>query len=544
VQELESGDEDDLPVVSDEENMEDGDASSATKLRVKIDGTNPPEPASTFSALNLQDWLMKNVANMGWKKPTLVQSASLPAVLDHRDVIVASPTGSGKTGSYLIPLLNLLEPIIPEYENQPTEDAPKDDKSKKQKSKKGKTEEKKAAPITESSCRSLIIAPTRELCQQVYTQLRKLAAGQNLKFLLLTKAAVKKTADGEKQPTSDPITSNPGPWDVVISTPSRLTHVLNRSKISLAHVQSVILDEVDRLLGGDFIEQVDNVLTKCKEAAQRRPADQQRLKIGMFTATFTPAVEQLAKSGLSNAIRVVIGTKNTAVSNVQQFFKFSGTEEGKLMTMRNMLGAGEIRPPCLVFLQSKERAMELFQQLVGENVPVDLVTGDRSEAQRDKAIHGFRTGTIWILITTDLLARGMDFPAVHTVINYDLPSTPSQYIHRVGRAGRAQQHGRTKQIASAQTLITERDVPYLKPFINVVVASGFAKNVPEWLLNLDKIDQQHRRAVQQGRVIKRDSIDPIRAAQERKIEQRKRKYEQRNETGKPEESSAKRRKME
>lgn len=210
------------------------------------------------------------------------------------------------------------------------------------------------------------------------------------------------------------------------------------------------------------------------------------------------------------------------------------------MTMRNMINGGEIRPPCLVFMQSKDRAMDLYLQLSGENVPVDIVTGERSDAQRDRAIHGFRTGKVWILITTDLLARGMDFPAVHTVINYDLPPTPSQYIHRVGRAGRANQHGRTKQTATAQTLITETDIPYLKPFINVVVASGYAKNIPQWLLKMDKIDRKHKKEIQKGKAISRDAIDPIKAAKNRRMEARKRKRQDRE--GKSDSQANKKRK--
>lgn len=547
MKEIESGDEDNLPVVSDEEDVENTEDSAPTKMRVKIDGDSPPEPSPTFSALNLRDWLQKNIKSMGWKKPTLVQSASLPAVLSHRDVIVASPTGSGKTGSYLIPLLQLLEPISAQFEAEKVAAASSSASAAVSPSKKKGTKAKKseeAAPVclfSEKSCRALVITPTRELAQQVYSQLRKLCAGQDLKLLLLTKS-IAATSGEDKTAKVDPTIALPGPWDVIISTPSKLNQSLGRSKIDLRAIQHVVLDEVDRLLGNDFIEQVDAILTKCKESSSSKEGDQ-KLKIGMFTATFTPAVERLAKSALHNPIRVTIGTKNTAVSNVAQFFKFSGTEEGKLTTMRNMISGGEIRPPCLIFLQSKDRAMELFKQLVDEGVPVDLATGDRTDAQRDRAIHNFRTGKIWILITTDLLARGMDFPAVHTVINYDLPSTPSQYIHRVGRAGRANQHHRTTQIATAQTLVTESDVPFLKPFINVAVASGSAKNIPDWLLRLDKIDNQRRKLIQQGKVLKRESIDPVKAAKERRKEEKKRKF-QAPADGKRRESQSKRRKLE
>ena len=144
----------------------------------------------------------------------------------------------------------------------------------------------------------------------------------------------------------------------------------------------------------------------------------------------------MAKSFLHNPVRIVVGTKNSATTSVKQRLVFCGQEEGKLIALRDLIRGG-VTPPVIIFVQSKERANQLYHELLQDNLHIDIISADRTKSQRDASINQFRQGNIWFLIATDLMARGMDFYGVNLVINYDIPTTPTQYIHRIGRAGRA-----------------------------------------------------------------------------------------------------------
>lgn len=214
----------------------------------------------------------------------------------------------------------------------------------------------------------------------------------------------------------------------------------------------------------------------------------------LFSATLPPAVEDLAATVLRDPVKVVIGTPNAGASTIDQRLVFVGRwaavwigrqgsvrglwltwampvscvvgrEEGKLLAMRQLIAEG-LRPPVLVFLQSKERAKELFHELVYDGINVDVIHAERTQEQRDAVIRQFRSGEIWVLICTDLMARGIDFKGVNMVINYDLPQSAVSYIHRIGRTGRAGRRG------LAVTFFTEADMEALRSIANVVKLSG------------------------------------------------------------------------
>ena len=162
-----------------------------------------------------------------------------------------------------------------------------------------------------------------------------------------------------------------------------------------------------------------------------------------------------------------------------------GREEGKVLALKQLIACGDLPVPCLVFVQSKERACQLNEELKLEKLHVDVVTADRPQPQRDRIVMKLRMGLIWILVTTDLMARGMDFKGVNCVINFDFPQTISQYIHRIGRTGRAGHPG------VAITFFTEEDSPNLRMIANVIKKSGGL--VPDWILNLPKISKKRRK---------------------------------------------------
>ncbi|KAI9189027.1 RNA-dependent ATPase rok1 [Blastocladiella emersonii ATCC 22665] len=399
--------------------------------RIKVDGDDAPAPVQTFGDLyhtyEVAPYLRANVRAAGYTAPTPIQMQSTPIIMHGRDVLACAPTGSGKTLAYLLPILHKLQ-------------------------KPAKT-----------GARVCIIAPTRELVLQIERELRKLVS-KKWRVLTLTKSSNLSIDPAQQAKT-----------DILISTPMRLVQALQEGKIKLNTIQHLVFDEADRLLDLGFLEQADEILAAC-------PTKRQTC---MFSATLSSTIETLAKTVMrDDVLRVLIGVKNTGSSTIDQSLVYVGDESGKLMSIRQHLRTGELKPPVLIFVQSIDRAKELFRELVYDGMNVDVIHADRTQAQRDRIIEQFRLGHLWILIATDVLARGIDM-VVQTVVNYDFPTSTESYIHRIGRTGRAGRRGK------AITYFTKDDAGYLRSIVNVVKESGC--DVPEWMLTLKKADQKTRK---------------------------------------------------
>ena len=242
-----------------------------------------------------------------------------------------------------------------------------------------------------------------------------------------------------------------------------------------------------------FLNQVDEILAECgtahshstttskkkKNSKKNEKESKFTLQRALFSATIGPFVKELAASFLNNPIELSVGVANAGASSIDQRLVFVGREDGKLIAIRQLIQQGELKPPVLLFLQNKERAKELFRELVYEGINVDVIHGDRSQQQREDVIRKFRLGETWVLICTDLMARGIDFKGVKMVINYDLPQSGVAYIHRIGRTGRAGRAG------EAVTLFTENDIPKMRSIANVMKLSGC--KVPDWLLAVKQV---------------------------------------------------------
>lgn len=392
--------------------------------RIHVAGHNVPAPLSSFEELRsvygCKSYLMKNIMEAGFKEPTPIQRQAISALLSGRECFACAPTGSGKTLAFVLPILMKLK-------------APSKD-----------------------GIRAVILCPTRELAKQITSECKILARGRKFRIRLMTKA-LSRCADFKELPC-----------DVLVSTPLRLDYVLSQSRIDLSPVEYLVLDESDKLFELGFVEQIDAVVNACTNPQILR---------SLFSATLPDAVEELARSIMHDAVRIVVGEKNSASQTIKQKLLFVGSEEGKTLALRQIFQE-RLQPPVLLFVQSKERAKELYKELVFEDVKVDCIHADLTQAQRERAVERFREGKTWVLIATDLLARGMDFKGVNYVINFDFPSTTASYIHRIGRSGRA---GR---LGEAVTFYTEDDVPFLRSVVNVIVASGC--EVPSWMLSLPK----------------------------------------------------------
>ena len=225
-----------------------------------------------------------------------------------------------------------------------------------------------------------------------------------------------------------------------------------------------------------------------------------RVCVAMFTATMPSGAEELAASVLRDHVRLLIGAVGGAASSVKQRLLFTGREEGKLLALRQLVADGGLRPPVLVFVQSKERADELATALRTElRLPAAAVHADQSADVRAATLHNFRRGDTWVLVTTELLGRGMDFPAVRLVINYDLPRTAVSYIHRIGRTGRGGREG------DAVTFFTEADIPALRSIAHVMKLSG-CTGVPQWMLALPRPPREGRGAAAERSIPRRAPI--------------------------------------
>ncbi|XP_060079542.1 probable ATP-dependent RNA helicase DDX52 [Ylistrum balloti] len=419
------------------------------KHRIHTHGTDVPRVLETFDNLvdeyNVHPQLVQNIKAAGYDLPTPIQMQAIPIMLHRRELMACAPTGSGKTAAFIIPILHHLK----EPRNQ--------------------------------GFRALVLAPTRELAKQTCREFQKLSEGRGFRIHYIEKAstAIKKFGPKSSQK-----------FDVLVSTPNRLVYMLKQDCLRLNSVEWLVVDESDKLFEEGktgFRDQLAEIYKAC---------DGPNLRRAMFSATFAFDVEEWCKLNLDNVIQAYIGAKNSATETIQQELKFVGTESGKLFAIREIIQQG-IEPPVLVFVQSKDRAKQLFRELIYDGINVDAIHSDRTQLQRDNVVKSFRAGKIWIMICTELMGRGIDFKGVNLVINYDFPNSAISYIHRIGRTGRAGRPGR------AVTFFTEDDVTNIRSIANIMREAGCP--VPDYMLQIKRLSKKKRKKLSK-RVPKRDCI--------------------------------------
>ncbi|XP_051257621.1 probable ATP-dependent RNA helicase DDX52 [Dicentrarchus labrax] len=410
--------------------------------RINVHGSDVPDPVCTFDELQseyrLNSCVLQNLKDAGLDSPTPVQMQAIPLMMHGRELLACAPTGSGKTLAFCLPLLAHLQ--------QPAN----------------------------LGFRAVIISPTRELASQTYRELLRLSEGVGFRVHIIDKASLAAKKYGPQSNKK---------YDILVSTPNRLVFLLNQDPpaLDLSSVEWLVVDESDKLFEGGktgFRQQLATIFLACSSSKVRR---------AFFSATCTTDVEQWCRLNLDNLVSVNIGHRNTAVESVEQELLFVGTENGKLVAMRDIIKKGFL-PPMLVFVQSIDRARELFHELVYEGINVDVIHADRTQQQRDNVVNSFRSGKIWVLICTALLARGIDFKGVNLVLNYDFPTSSVEYIHRIGRTGRAGHQGK------AITFFTENDKPLLRSIANVIKQAGCP--VPDYMIGFKKIHSKVKRRLE------------------------------------------------
>lgn len=469
--------------------------------------------------------MLGNIEAGRWKEPTPIQMQSLPSILHRRDIIGAAPTGSGKSGAFLLPALLLSSaPHDFFYGVSTLGDKPNEGKKKKKKGKKEKTSRK-------GEIRSLVVAPTLELAAQLHREVERLGLGKpgGVSSLLLSRSNAANVLAGSA--------GGKAGLDVLVTTPLRLVDSIEKG-LRLDSVRCLIMDECDRLFDAadgkserptfmakeDSDSEEDNENDGGSEGSSSKPKhrksksgkrghEDENQQTGsshtksflaqmdviishlpstavraLFSATVTPMVRSLAESALRNPVDVTIaapGALGGANTDIDQQLMFVGKEEGKLLAMRQLAQRGQLKPPVIVFTQSQDRAQALFAELLYDGIHVDVIHAGRSKAARNNAVAKFRRGDTWVLIATDLVARGVDFKSINMVINYDLPVSGISYVHRIGRTGRAGRKG------TAITLFTEADFENLRTIANVMKQSGC--KVEDWMLTLKRNDRKDKK---------------------------------------------------
>jgi len=348
----------------------------------------------SFKSLGLSEALLKAISKKGYETPSPIQQKAIPPVLEGRDVLASAQTGTGKTAGFTLPILQILS---------------------------------QEAPLRNRPVRSLILTPTRELAAQIYDNVREYG-----EYLDLRSAVIFGGVNQNPQ-----IATLRNGVDVLIATPGRLLDLQAQGHLSLNKVEIFVLDEADRMLDMGFLRDIQKVMKLI-------PAKRQNL---MFSATFSKDIKKLAHGILNNPIQVDATPENSTVDAISQKV-YRVAREKKTGLAIKLISEGNWKQ-VLVFTGTKHGANRLCESFEKAGITAAAIHGNKSQGARTKALEGFKKGTVSVMVATDIAARGLDIPLLPHVINFDLPNISEDYVHRIGRTGRAGASGEAISLVSA-----------------------------------------------------------------------------------------------
>ena len=357
------------------------DISKLVSKATAAEKPKPYDPQHTFEDFKLDTRLKKNVARKGYKMPTPIQDQSIPLVLEGRDVVGIANTGTGKTAAFLLPMLHKV--------------------------------------LQNPSERVLILAPTRELALQIEEEFMAFADGLGIRSILCiggTNMGVQIRKLKKKH-------------NFIIGTPGRIKDLLQRRLLHLDTFKNVILDEADRMLDMGFINDIKHLLSHLPEKRHSL----------FFSATVSPQIEDLIRTFLHEPLKISVKTRETA-ANVEQDVVRIAPHQKRLDVLQDLLRKSEFQK-VLVFGRTKRGVDRLSKTLMKSGLRVDSIHGDKTQGRRQRALRDFKQNKVRILVATDVAARGLDIDNVSHVINFDMPDTHEDYIHRIGRTGRGNKKG-------------------------------------------------------------------------------------------------------
>jgi ATP-dependent RNA helicase RhlE len=362
----------------------------------------------SFDSFGLHPDLMRAIAEAGYTTPTPIQAQAIPVVISGKDVMGAAQTGTGKTAAFTLPILQRLMPFAS------TSTSP-----------------------AKHPVRALILAPTRELADQIAQNVAQYA-----KYIPLKSVVVFGGVD--MNPQTAALRSG---VEILIATPGRLLDHVQQKSVNLSSVSILVLDEADRMLDMGFLpdlQRIVNLLPKTRQSL-------------LFSATFSGEIRKLAKTFLNqDPVVIEVAARNATAENVTQIVYEVDRLEAKRAAVVHLVKSQQLKQ-VIVFTNTKIGASRLARELLKEGIPADAIHGDKSQGERLATLEKFKKGEVEVMVATDVAARGLDIAELPTVINYDLPYTPEDYVHRIGRTGRAGASGQaiSLMLAEDQRLLTD-----------------------------------------------------------------------------------------
>ncbi|REG83766.1 DEAD/DEAH box helicase [Marinomonas pollencensis] len=397
----------------------------------------------SFASLGLHKILVNTVSERGYSSPTPIQKEAIPTILKDRDVMAGAQTGTGKTAAFALPILHRL---LEQFDLDQTSDAGLANQKYKKVS-------------------ALVLAPTRELAQQVYKSFATYSQGTSLQSVVVYGGA-------SINPQINAL--NKG-CDVLIATPGRLLELLMKNLVKLDGLKTLVLDEADRMLDMGFIVDIQRILTKI-------PKKRQTL---FFSATFNQDIFALSKTLLNDPKLIEVDQRNATASKVKQLvYQVDNDQKSGLLSY--LIGSKNWQQ-VLIFTRTKQGADALAKEMQKDGIATQAIHGDKSQGARDRVLSDFKAGQVRALVATDVAARGLDIQQLQYVVNHELPYNAEDYIHRIGRTGRAGLEG------LAISLVSSKE-NYLLDDIEKLVGESFN---PQWFPgfepDLDKQESSNKR---------------------------------------------------
>ncbi|MFT7033347.1 MAG: ATP-dependent RNA helicase RhlE [Cyclobacteriaceae bacterium] len=373
----------------------------------------------SFNSLGLIEPLLKAVNQKGYTTPSPIQEKVIPIVLEGKDVLASAQTGTGKTAGFTLPLLQIIS---------------------------------QGQKLSKRPVKVLILTPTRELAAQVFQNVKEYS-----KFLDIRSTVIFGGVNANPQ-----ISELRRGVDVLVATPGRLLDLHNQGIFSLSKIEILVLDEADRMLDMGFLRDIKKILNLMPDKRQNL----------LFSATFSKDIKKLAHSFLHNPVIVEATPENTTVEKIVQ--KAYRVDKGKKpVVVIKMISEGDWRQ-VLIFTRTKHGANRLSEKLSKNDISSAAIHGNKSQGARTKALDGFKKGTVRVLVATDIAARGLDIPLLPHVINFELPNVSEDYVHRIGRTGRAGAKGEAISLVSADEMEYVRGIEkLLGQSLSMQIIEGF-----------------------------------------------------------------------
>ncbi|CAI0402444.1 unnamed protein product [Linum tenue] len=405
-------------------------------IPVEASGDNVPPPVNTFAEIDLGEAVNANIRKCKYVRPTPVQRNAIPILLAGRDLMACAQTGSGKTAAFCFPIINgIMRDNLVQRPRAP----------------------RTAFPL------ALILSPTRELSSQIHDEARKFAYQTGVRVVVAYGGA----------PISQQLRELERGVDILVATPGRLVDLLERARVSLQMIKYLALDEADRMLDMGFEPQIRKIV----EQVDMPPSG--RRQTMLFSATFPKEIQRLASDFLANYIFLAVGRVGSSTDLILQRVEYvqDADKRSHLMDLLHAQKQSEANGKqslTLVFVETKKGADSLEYWLCQNGFPATTIHGDRTQQERELALRSFKSGRTPILVATDVAARGLDIPHVAHVVNFDLPNDIDDYVHRIGRTGRAGKSG------LATAFFNDHNISLARSLVELMQEAN--QEVPNWLV--------------------------------------------------------------